>query len=896
MAKLSSDKTYVTVQSGDTLSQIAADYAGGYNNYKKLAAINGISNPNLIYVGQKIYLQKSGGSSSKSTSSNMALIKQFGLQADVEKTLFATWVWDKSNTENYQVEWQYYTKDRYWFVGEDSTTKYKYSTFSIPSNAIKVRFRVKPIAKNETVKKKNGSTYERAYWKAEWTDRSKQVFNVNAVPPTKPSIPSVEIDGTKLTAKLENINSDTTSIKFQIIRDNEPKVYKTGTATVKTAYASYSCTIAVGSEYKVRCQALRGDLKSEWSEYSSNAGTAPSTLKEIIALKALSETSVQLDWTNVTNATSYTVEYTTKKMYFDSSNEVSSITVDAKAAGHAEITGLTSGEEYFFRVKASNSNGDSGWCPIKSIVIGKKPSAPTTWSSTTTVIAGESLNLYWVHNSEDGSSQTYAELEMDIGGTVTTKTIKNTADEEEKDKTSVYAVATSTYTEGTQIKWRVRTAGITKVYGDWSIQRVVDIYSAPSLELSLFKVIESTNTPIETLDSFPFYISALAAPNTQAPTGYYLVITANELYDTVDNMGDPVTINKDEAVYSKYFDTSDPLMVEMSAGNVSLENGISYTVTCTASMNSGLTAESSEEFTVSWSDDQYVPNAEIGIDTDVFSASIRPYCEEKTITIHKVNYADDIYTISEETIDDVYGTEVEGAYTDGQQVYSGVDADGNSIYYCMVEKSTLVEGVSLSVYRREFDGGFTEIAKDLSNTSNIYVTDPHPALDYARYRIVAKTISTGSIGYYDIPNEPVGGKAVIIQWDEKWSSFNATDNDDPMYEPAWTGSLLRLPYNIDVSDKYGLDVELVEYIGRKHPVSYYGTQRGESSTWNVDIEKSDEETLYALRRLATYAGDVYVREPSGTGYWANVGVSFSQTHCELVIPVTLEITRVEGGI
>ena len=104
MAKLSSDKTYVTVQSGDTLSQIAADYAGGYNNYKKLAAINGISNPNLIYVGQKIYLQKSGGSSSKSTSSNMALIKQFGLQADVEKTLFATWVWDKSHTENYQVE------------------------------------------------------------------------------------------------------------------------------------------------------------------------------------------------------------------------------------------------------------------------------------------------------------------------------------------------------------------------------------------------------------------------------------------------------------------------------------------------------------------------------------------------------------------------------------------------------------------------------------------------------------------------------------------------------------------------------------------------------------------------------------------------------------------------
>ena len=88
---------------------------------------------------------------------------------------------------------------------------------------------------------------------------------------------------------------------------------------------------------------------------------------------------------------------------------------------------------------------------------------------------------------------------------------------------------------------------------------------------------------------------------------------------------------------------------------------------------------------------------------------------------------------------------------------------------------------------------------------------------------------------------------------------------------------------------------MVEYIGRSHPVSYYGTQIGETATWKVDIDKEDEETLYALRRLATWMGDVYVREPSGSGYWANVVVSFSQTHNEVVIPVSLDITRVEGG-
>ena len=172
--------------------------------------------------------------------------------------------------------------------------------------------------------------------------------------------------------------------------------------------------------------------------------------------------------------------------------------------------------------------------------------------------------------------------------------------------------------------------------------------------------------------------------------------------------------------------------------------------------------------------------------------------------------------------------------------------------------------------------------------------DPHPSLDYARYRIIATTVSTGAVADCDIPSFPIGEKAVIIQWDEDWSTFNVT-SDDVLVNPPWSGSLLRLPYNIDVSDSNKIDVSLIEYIGRKNPVAYYGTQTGETSTWNVEIEKSDKETLYGLRRLAKWMGDVYVREPSGTGYWANISVSFSQKHRELTIPVTLEITRVEGG-
>ena len=392
------------------------------------------------------------------------------------------------------------------------------------------------------------------------------------------------------------------------------------------------------------------------------------------------------------------------------------------------------------------------------------------------------------------------------------------------------------FADGAKIKWRVRTAGGTKTYGDWSILRSIDVYAPPTLTLAM---IDGDGDAINTVTTFPFYISGIAGPKTQAPIGYHLTISADSAYETVDNVGNTKIVNAGTAVYSKYFDINTPLMVELSAGNVNLENGVSYTVTCIVSMNSGLNKESTLSFTVAWSDTSYNPNAGIAIDPDALVAYIRPECRNN---------------------------------------------DG-----------VLVDGITLSVYRREYDGGFTEIAKGLSNTKNIVITDPHPALDYARYRIVSITESTGTIGFNDIPGYPVGEKAVIIQWDEEWKEFDSSTGGLLMDRP-WTGSMLKLPYNIDVSDTYEQDVSLIEYIGRSHPVSYYGTQKGETATWNLEIPKKDKETLYELRRLAVWLGDAYVREPSGSGYWASVKVSFSQKHCEVTIPVTLSITRVEGGV
>lgn len=887
---------YHVVKKGDLPSAICKKYGISLSQLVKLNNLKKNSLGNyLIYVGQKLTISgkttTSHSTPNKETStkkSNCPKIVHFGLQSDTDSTVFATWDWSRSNTDKYKVVWNYHTGDGVWFIGEEKEITAKQSTYNAPTNAEKVRFKVKAISKKHKVNKK-----EVSYWTADYTDWKTYDFDNN--PPTMPPVPTVKIEKYTLTASLTNLDDlNATEIEFQVVKDNS-KTYKNGVVTIKKWAASFSCTIEAGHSYTVRARSKRNKSYSGYSDYSDGAKTIPSTPASITSIKALSETSVQIEWDNVTNATKCEVQYTTKKIYFDSSSEVKSITVESKT--HAEITGLESGQEYFFRVRATNEQGESGWSEIVSITIGKAPAAPTTWASTTTAIVGEKVILYWVHNSEDGSSQTTAELELIIGDTTETHTITNTTEESEKDKTSQYSLSTFTYTEGTTIKWKVRTAGITGVYGDWSTQRVIDIYAPPTLSLS---ITDNAGTSLAVLESFPFYINGVTGPATQTPIGYHVTITSTETYSTVDEIGNVKMISAGDDVYSQFYDISENLALEISAHSVDLENGITYKVTVVASMNSGLTVEESAEFEVAWTDEQYTPNAEISIDEETLCAYIHPYCDYYPMVYYKVELSTTTGTYvqtSEIITETIEGTSVDEAFTEnGDVVYYGTLSSGTGVYFCEVESevSELVDGITLSVYRREFDGSFVEIGTGILNASNTFVTDPHPALDLARYRIVAISDTTGTVSYTDIPGVIVGETAVVIQWDEAWTEFDTT-NEDEMEQPAWAGSMLKLPYNIDVSDSNESDVTLVEYIGRKRPVSYYGTQLGSTSSWKVDVAKEDKDTLYALRRLAVWMDDVYVREPSGSGYWAYIKVSFSQEHCNLVIPVTLDITRVDGG-
>ena len=906
-------KTHTVVR-GDTLSGIAQRY-GTTVNY--LAKLNNIKNVNLIYVGQVLKISEtvtvtpsspnptpapppSSSSSSSSTKTSptatRATITAFGLQADTDRTLFATWSWPNGNTDKYEVRWFYETGNGVKFTGSSSSVEVvdnsnPQSLYTIPDNAKVVSFQVKPISKTHKVN--NNDAY---YWTAQWS--TEKFYHVDNLPPETPSAPTVTMEGYTIKIEVSGIDEDVDSVDFDIIQ-NDSKFYHCASSKPSWGVAKFSCDVAPGNEYKVRCRTVKNlgyYLHSEWSPFSSNVATRPTKPEKILEMRAVSETAITLTWSEALTAESYDLEYSTNLDYLGTSNATT--TINNITAPRYTITGLSSGEKYFVRVRAVNPQGSSDWTEASSIILGVVPAAPTTWSSTSTVTVGEEMKLYWMHNSKDGSKESKAELKYIVNNE--SEVVKEVLKTNISDDVSYYYLPTSSYSEGATIRWLVRTAGITGEYGPWSVTRTITIYAPPSLSLILSNDGLNMRSLTEIV-KYPFYIRAESGPNSQTPIGYHFSIIAKNTYETMDEHGNVKIVIAGQEIYSKFLDVNDRvILLSMTPSDVNLENNSEYRLICTVTMDSGLTTEVFIDFRVSLQDTTYYPTAEILFDKDTLSASIRPYCTYTPYIFYQVTFdaSTGIYTRTNTPISPIEGTSIDNALTtNGDLVFVGVNSSGEVIYFSVIssKREYLVENIVLSVYRNEYDGRFVEIAKDIANTDNFYVTDPHPSLDIASYRIVSTDTTNGSISYTDVPGYPVGIKSVIIQWDETWDNLKIT-GDNPTDEVRWAGSMLKLPYNIDVSDSNTMDVSLIEYIGRSHPVSYYGTQLGVTSTWHMEIPKTDKNTLYGLRMLAIYTGDVYVREPSGSGYWANISVSYEQKHRELTIPITLSIKRVEGGM
>lgn len=853
-----------------------------------------------------------------------------GIVEGTERDIYAVWSLKEKDKkdhldhiDSFKIEWQYYTGDKtrtksnIWFEGNTSTITVAKpypvpvswsNIYSAPENAKIVRVRVTPESKDKP-KQKDKKTAKKCF---KGQPSAFVVFyglpGPGLEPPEAPQNLSLTISsGLRLTAECTVSDEEVQFVEFQVIKDNKDEFFSHVVRTVYTR-AAVACDVEVGGKYKVRARAsltsgnsvtnntpaskadaiinyelekiLGGDpsgavnergicgdfdlapLVSDWTDFTENVQTRPGKVKDPIELSVtdVSTTSgnakaVKVQWKKAVGATGYTIQYTTDKDFFVHSPEnVQSVSVGDVT--YVDIIGLELGIKWWFRVCATNSEGESPYCKAVSTMFGTAPTAPTTWTLTSTATVGSTLRLYWTHNSSDGSSQKSAQVEVKWirsgGSTVTnTYTVSGSRNYYDIDTGSQdgavipWGAQISGVSDGDTIEWKVKTRGIIDEYGPWSSSKSVELYY-PATITSVFSygTSESGNnqSAIFLLRQYPFNIRLTGGPNNRSVISFSVSIVSGETYTDIDETGMEYSVSGGEEIYYGTFGpnvSSNVGSIQLFPSDVDFMENVQYAVNMTVVMSNGLRATASRIIKVNLQDfvQIYRCDAEIDVMGD-YTASIIPR-----------------------------------AY----------DSSGNP------KESQFLD---ISVYRREYNGKFTTIAKDI-NTLNgaVTVVDPHPSLNYARYRIVAISNRSGAVSFADVERK-IGINSIIIQWDEQWTPFNSSDSATK----SWSGSLLELPYNVDITAEQKNDVELVKYIGREHPVSYYGTMRNETGHWKSEILKTDARRLYLIRRLANFMGDVYVREPSGLGYWAQVDVSYNIDHGKATIPVTFSVTRVDGGI
>lgn len=141
---------------------------------------------------------------------------------------------------------------------------------------------------------------------------------------------------------------------------------------------------------------------------------------------------------------------------------------------------------------------------------------------------------------------------------------------------------------------------------------------------------------------------------------------------------------------------------------------------------------------------------------------------------------------------------------------------------------------------------------------------------YLRYRIVLRTVD-GDESFADFEYD-LGGEAMRFDWAE---------------------GTLELPYNISIGDSYAKDVEIRQHMdggidGYWNPNI---TREGKFSSSIVTIEQPSEQEL--ARRLARYAGPVFVRLPNGSAYEADVQVSDLSAENSTIASIALDATEVD---
>lgn len=752
-------------------------------------------------------------------------------------------------------------------------------------------------------------------------------YSINDYYPNRPTV-SLSIEGLQVTATVQ-LTDDDVNTKYIIfyLFDKNTETQITSIKTQKSSIGggnnvSAVFTISYNKSYIVRAKAFNdslvdkgyGILESAYSEPKEvTSGDVPPPVIEDpsdpnyasfvpiiqednsytyrISEDGVINTYVFLVWKQPTGYSSV-IQYSNSSIQLDSSGGNINTIENGKDVTSKTIGPLTTGYNYYFRIAIKNDKGNGGWSSIWKIAVGDLPDIPNVGlkNNIFDYDIGESFTVWWAHQSSDGAKEKEGVIELAINGFIApnvniydfANSIGGTVIDSNSKKVSV-VIKKNLSDKSTLSEWsffidpkyfsvnvkftilvRIKTISTMDMASPFSKYLKITCWAKSYAYVNIYRrkkwIWNPFNFTIDTIYSalgdfsiddmiedntireFPFYVFGTVDPISSKIVDYTFTVSARTQYRTVNILGEDVFINPGDEIWSslltdtnaRHDNDKNTVQLYMLPTDIRLQDGETYELKFVAALNNGKVVESEPYvFTVKLDIISYLLDAFIEYNKDDVSTTIQPFC---------------------------------------------YDYSGNIANY-----------VFLSVYRENYYGEFTKIADNLNNAFAPTIKDPYPTLKKVKYRIVGIDITTGSVFYRDLPLFRIPETAIVIQWDAKWKFFDVEKEETVFFE----GSLLKLPFNISSSENPEVDVSTIEYIGREYPVSYYGTHIKEVVTLQTDILRDDAETLYGLRRLAKYKGNVYVREQNGMGFLANVKVSFNIENLAVIIPVTLTVTRVE---
>lgn len=599
---------------------------------------------------------------------------------------------------------------------------------------------------------------------------------------------------------------------------------------------------------------------SVYATYSSDgiiSATIPQTrenLQKPTNLAATERNGLRLSWSGnaLLSGESFQVQYTSNPYAFEDNalDDIEEASLE-ESAGTSHVLTLTEvehGVTWYARVRRMAQDAVSQWAgPVECAIAPDKSTsenlgAPTASSTNMSYAQGDAIVFAWVHNSEEGSAQSAYQLVLEVlerGGWENLETYSGTTDTAKAVSVSSLQVA-----DGARIRWAVRTQGLYPGYwSPWSRTQVFDVYSAPVAMVELDTLDGDSVTMEEPLHSLPlrFHVFAGASggsSETNMPIECAIQVAAAQAHDATAPDGSAVHIAEGQTIWSATFGSE--LFVpghgwRVTAGpdELALVPYVAYQVSATVVTAQGMRAEAAPVyFQADWDGTVPQPVATVTFSDYSYTATVIPRCEV------------------------------------------GGDND----------QPELAEGVELSVYRVEFDGSTVLVADRLANDGQSGVEDPHAAFGKSTYRVVATDTATGAKAYGDFSARNEVDR-IVVQWDE--STVGG------LFPIGYEANRLELDRNVTWQHGFDREMALRKYQGQQDPVAHFGTGRGHTMHLTAGLLADfDDVQREMLRKLTAYRGEVYVREPSGVGYWAVVKVGISGSNARMVQPVTLDVTRV----